>query len=585
MDILNDIDDNMNNNDMDPLNENNSGNNEEEDNIDHNRLRELANYADQNRDTDILGHPTFSSHFSDAEKEEIRVGETKMVSYKEPDRYEGSGISLNWGEYYVPDNDDESSISCEEAEEINEEEVNSEDNQAHSHTLATLEKELTPFPMNYVQLDNDVDTSNPTLMGMPDTILEKILDYSIGETHQRSDACTVELVCKRIRRLVTNDEFWVRRYEKNPSNFTRIAALSSMALLKIRHYQKSTSNAILDVLGDGNECVASTFRTISADILSRMAHHGEAHFRLRGDTIGYIVELLQGFMVDRLESAILLAIHRQGPTREDDTSLFPRRVVQTEDIVLAFRRQTLFSSCYSSQNLTRCNVSAGHHGHVESLLDCSCSLPSSSGIVWRWPLDNCHEVLPVEAGRRIIRRLAYIAGIPGMSSEAFVLAEAELLHALGGLLISAYESCVDIEMSRSTQLLGAEEQLTYNEPNVQNSMFKTPPPPFHRKPKTDDDYYQYHPDDTAVYTIVPGQIEAAAEQRGITPSKVYGDAWVAISGFDPEEEEEMEKSYYYKETFHDDDSDSDESISDSDMSENEDNIDSEMDASSRDDAV
>ena len=509
-----------------------------------------------------------------------------MVSHQEPDRYEGSGISLDWGEYYVPDNDDESSISCEEAEEISEEEVNSEDNQAHSHALAALKKELTPFQMNYDQIDDNVDTSNPTLMGMPDSILEKILDYSIGETRLRSNACTVELVCKRIRRLVTNDEFWIRRYEKNPKTFTRIVALQSMALQQIRYHQKSTSNAILDVLEDGSECVASTFRTISADILSRMAHHGEAHFRLRGDTIGYIVELLQGYMIDRLEAAILLAIHRQGPNHENDsTSPFPRRVVQNDDIVLAFRRQTLFSSCYSSQNLTRCDVSAGHHGRVESLLDCSCSLPSSSGIVWRWPLDNCHDVLPTEAGRRIIRRLAYIAGIPEMSSEAFVLAEAELLHALGLLLVSAYESCVDIEKTRTTQLLGAEEQLTYNEPNVQISMFKTPPPPFYRKPKTNENIFQHHPDDTAVYTIVPGLIEAAAEQRGITPSKVYGDAWVAISGFDPEEEEEMEKSYYYKETFYDDDSDSDESISDSDSSENEDNIDSEMDTSSREDAV
>jgi len=572
MDILNDINDNMNNNDMDPLNENNSSNNEEEDNIDHNRLRELANYADQNRDTPA-GAPF--SQIPDSDREEIRVGETKMVSHQEPDRYEGTGISLNWGEYYVPDNDDESSISCEEAEEINEEEVNSEDNQAHSHTLATLEKDITLFfPMNYDQLDNNVDASNPSLMGMPDIILEKILDYSIGDHHQRSDACTVELVCKRIRRLITNDTFWIRRHNNNPK-FTRIGSLQRMALLQIRYYQKSksSSNAILDVLGDGSECVASTFRTISAGILSRMTHHGEAHFRLRGDTIGYIAELLQGYMIDRLEAAILLAIHRQGPIHEDDTWLFPRRVVQTDDIVLAFRRQTrlpsLFSSC--SPNLTRCDVSAGHHGQVESLLDCSCSLPSSSGIVWRWPLDNCHEVLPVEAGRRIIRRLAYIAGIPEMSNEAFILAEAELLHALGGLLVSAYESCVNIEQKGETQLLDEEQELAYNKPNVPFDMFRSPPPPF------------YHPDVAVVHTIVPGQIEAAAEQRGITPSKVYGDVWIAISGFSPEEEEETETSYYYKETFHDDDSE--ESASDSDYSENEDNIDSEMDVSSREDAV
>jgi len=157
-----------------------------------------------------------------------------------------------------------------------------------------------------------------------------------------------------------------------------------------------------------------------------------------------------------------------------------------------------------------------------------------------------------------------------MSNEAFILAEAELLHALGGLLVSAYESCVDTEKSRRAQFLDEEQELAYNEPTLSIDMFKTPPPPF------------YNPDVAVVYTIVPGQIETVAEQRGITPSKVYGDAWVAISGFDPEEEEETEKSYYYKETF---DDDSEGSISDSDSSEkNEDNIDSEMDTS-REDAV
>ena len=288
-----------------------------------------------------------------------------------------------------------------------------------------------------------------------------------------------------------------------------------------------------------------------------MTHFGpEAHFRLRGDTIGYIVELLQGYMVDRFNAVFLLAMHRQGSNIEEDTRRpgFPRRVVQKDDIVLAFRRQTalfnqFLSSCYSS-NQTSCDVSAGYHGQVESPIDCSCSLPSSSGIVWRWPLDNCHDVLPAEAGRRIIRRLTYFANISEMSNEAFILAEAELLHALGGLLVSAYESCVDIEKTRKTQLLGVEEELTVRCKHIPSWMFKSSPPPFYPKPV--DDYPDDHPDDAVVYTIVPGQIETAAEQRDITPRKVYGETWVAILGFSPEEEKKTERSYYYKETFHGD---------------------------------
>jgi len=547
MDVSNDNDDNNMDIDNHSLNENNRSHNELEDNIDHGRLRELANYADQNRD-----YPTriYSlSALPELDREEMRVGETKMVSYQEPDRYEGTGISLDWGEYYVPDGEsgsnsggsDDSLSSCEEAEEINEEEVDREIEQ-----VAALTNNIIQNRINFEQLNNFVDASNPTFMGMPDTILEKIIHFA---TEQPSEVCVLERVCKRINKMTTNDEFWARHpSSKCWSEFhitayhqkgiytadlplTRKGAFMMEAFRNIRKYQKSTSNAILDVLGDEEECIADTFRTISADILSRMTHFGpEAHFRLRGDTIGYIVEILQGYMVDRLEAAILLAIHRQSSNHEGDTWAIERRVVQVQgdDIALAFRRQT--ASCYSS-----------------------------SGIVWRWPLDNCHDVLPAEAGRRIIRRLAYNAGIPEMSNDAFILAEAELLHVVGLLLVSSYDSCVNTEQTRATQLLSAEEQLTYNEPNASISMFKTPPPPFYSKPR--NDYYQDHPDDAVVYTIVPGQIETAAEQRGLTPTKVLGDVWVAISGFSPKEEKKTEKSYYYKETFHNDDSE--ESDSDS----------------------
>ena len=53
-------------------------------------------------------------------------------------------------------------------------------------------------------------------------------------------------------------------------------------------------------------------------------------------------------------------------------------------------------------------------------------------------------------------------------------------------------------------------------------------------------------DHKPTYTIVPGQIQAAAEQRNIIPCNVYGDTWVASAGFTVEEEKEIEESYYYK---------------------------------------
>jgi len=594
---LNDNNDNDDIHMADSNNDDNSNSGDEQGVIDHERLRALSNYADQNQDDDTwywtgpanipnpVGWPMYRplSHLSEEEREEIRVGETRMVSHMNPRHYVGTGISLNWGEYYVPhsemddDNDDEedSSLSShEEAEEIDDEELDSEDRQAVS--LIINDSEQIQFAINFDQLDRDVDSSNPTLMGMPDIILEKILHYS---TEQPSEVCVVERVCKRIRRLTTGEEFWARHptstkvklslertYKKGlPENcycfntilferleqfkegisdlpFSRQLACKLEAIGKIRLFQSDDSNIILDVLGEEGECVADTFRTLSADVLSMMNHLGpEAHFRLRGDTIGYICELLQGYMIDRLEGAICLTIHKLGLADPEGIS----RTVQRDDIALAFRRQSdvfSFPPSFSSQAPMRWGV----HGTAESLLDCSLSLPSSSGIIWRWPGDNCHDVLPPEAGRRIIRRLAHASGILEMSNEAFILAETELLHALGVLLVCSYESSVDMKMK--TSVLGAEDELTYDEPTVSVDMFKTPPPPFQNGQHL-------------VYTIVPGQIRTVAEERGITPYKVYGDVWVASSGFTKEEEDEIERSYYYE----DEDDEEEESDTDDEM--------------------
>ena len=67
-------------------------------------------------------------------REEARQERSKMVSWmdvnEDPQRYEGAGLNLNWGEYYVADDkmdsdEDETGdvSSCEEAEEIGEDEL------------------------------------------------------------------------------------------------------------------------------------------------------------------------------------------------------------------------------------------------------------------------------------------------------------------------------------------------------------------------------------------------------------------------------------------------------------------------------
>ena len=136
-----------------------------------------------------------------------------------------------------------------------------------------------------------------------------------------------------------------------------------------------------------------------------------------------------------------------------------------------------------------------------------------------------------------------------MSNEAFILAEAELLHALGVLLVEAYESSVERELTTNRAFLDPDEELSYNEPTTGIDMFKIPPPPFWSG-------------DESIYTIVPGQIRAAAEKRNITPSMVYGITWMTSLGFTQDKEMDIEMSYYYdgidSSSEEDDNNDSDE---------------------------
>jgi len=416
MDILND------NNDNDDAHMADSDSSSE-DGINHERLRQLSNYADQNEDDPTwywngmslqvpnhiqypaVGWPTYRplSSLSEVERKEIRNGENKMVSYKDQERYEGSGISLDWGEYYVADDDMDSSDDdeqCslslhEEADEIIDEQFDREVKKAHISIINDASQ--SPSEMNYDQLDSFATASSPTLTGMPDIVLEKILHYS---TEQPSEVFVVERVCKRIRRLTSGEDFWRRHpsskdrslvlaktYKKDlPENsphfreslsvwlqeckedisdlpFSRQLACDLEAIGKIRRFQSNDSTVILDVLGKDGVCAASIFRTLSADILSSMNYLGpEAHFRLRGDTIGYISELLQGYMIDRLQIAIHLAFHKLEK-RDGATEDSIRCVVREDDIALAFQKDVFspFFCGFSPQRPPRCNVAKGDH--------------------------------------------------------------------------------------------------------------------------------------------------------------------------------------------------------------------------------
>jgi hypothetical protein len=214
-------------------------------------------------------------------------------------------------------------------------------------------------------------------------------------------------------------------------------------------------------------------------------------------------ELCQGYMLERLTHALFLAIHGlRNEVQEQDFALLPSQEMQSS-----------------------CNIRENYHGKKSfGFLGCSCFLSSSCGIVWHWPEDNCLGILPPGSGRQIIRRLAYKAGINQMSDAAFNLAEIELLHTAAVLLVDAYESSV--QMAKNARYLTEDEPLSYRQFPDSIDAFYVPPPPSSFKPSDVDEGPGSHSDEeeSLLYTIVPGQISAAANRRNFPIHKVYGDS-------------------------------------------------------------
>ena len=231
-------------------------------------------------------------------------------------------------------------------------------------------------------------------------------------------------------------------------------------------------------------------------------------------------EMCQDYMLRRLEEAAFLATHCQ------------RNEVQKQDFIL-LPSQSARSICDIFENI---------HGSENLSFVCSCSLPSSSGIIWRWPDNNCRDVLTSDEGRRIIRRLAYRAGIVQMTGQAFEIAQTELLHTLGVLLVEAFETCV--ASSKNMRHLAPDEDLPYGLfPESMDMFYVSPPPEFINEEgevlDSDDNSEDFA---VQVFTIVPGQIHKAVARRNIGINKVYG-SWFATN----EADFDFEMSLYFEE--------------------------------------
>ena len=343
--------------------------------------------------------------------------------------------TLQFGEYSameLVDSDAEDSSTEEEAEEVDDETLRLEIDQSNetSGRVAVTE----------VEQAEDVIAESPSLTGIPNILLKKVMLYL--EVHE---VIQLDGVCKRLYQMAWSTDFW----KSSPYYLmrgSRQKRFEMLGLRQIRKHQKSSFDIIsfvlsgetkedYDVTEESVDAVEERFRDIAAAILSRMNHSSAGHdvcFRLRCDTVGYLLNFLEGYMIKKMEQALLAAIHCN------------RVEVQKEDVALV---QKEFHSAPANYFDSPEYESGESQQTVEMALDengsCHCSIPSFSETEWCWPKDDCHGLLPAEDGRRIIRRLAYRAGINQMTADAFMLLETELLYVRKFIINLTYPCVAD----------------------------------------------------------------------------------------------------------------------------------------------
>ena len=406
-------------------------------------------------------------------------------------------------------------------------------------------------------------TSTAALGELPAVLLERIFLYS---TEKPCDVLPLERVCKAMHFVLRDGStFWDQhvnfklsspyiigncheenhygKWDLDPRLSASLCSSISERQLSTReaafwkgglrlvlhtrcyHYREyDTKNLILSAL----ENSADTFRSVLVTILAKMKKPGtpcNGIPRLRGDTVGYLADLTQAWAVARLESALLTAFNggRVAVTKEDITHLDRMR-----------------SSSIFLRPLPTLNCSVGMKQHHSTSLDfCSCFCPSSGETKWHWPEDDClgDDVLSAELRFKMVRFIAYRAGIVKISSAALDLIAAEIFHLLGVLMVDGFEASKATDYEALIHKTSC-RRLTYGTPGDGIDMFSVPPPPV----PVEDEANGY------IYTIVPGQIKAAADKRMRGKSVngiVFGEIWIPSSGLNAGEEKRGEMSRYF----------------------------------------
>ena len=396
----------------------------------------------------------------------------------------------------------------------------------------------------------------PSLHLMPEAVLGRIFQSMKAHT-DASTLISLEMTCTSLNSALASDILWAQTLDNGRSDpeflnepeyeglpTWRDYVLRRSALRKIRTQQRSTDNIVLGTLGG-----ADGVRNLADALLRRMSPQVDEVIHkmyLRADTISYLAEVLDDYMVTKFIKAFTCTTFRSGPDDKDP-------VVRADDIAFLSKLDEIGTG-----------PRTGPLPFMEQLVDIH-----FFDIAWARPGDDWSNILSSNDARLLIRRLAYRAGVCKMSACAFKLATTDFLNTMSFLLVDAFETSRGLAPTSIEDMMSMEDPRYITSDQVSFGAAKLKSGEITLEP----DYYQkmcppFHSneDGKIVCVIIPRQIQDAASRCGL--KRVYGHSCEGYHFFEPgagqtqEEERDDAMSQYYVE---DDDYESSDS-SDSDES-------------------
>jgi len=199
----------------------------------------------------------------------------------------------------------------------------------------------------------------------------------------------------------------------------------------------------------------------------------------------------------------------------------------------------------TSNEFLHCSISRGHH---------NCRLISN---------DDCadEQILGYEERRKMVRALAYRAGVVKLSGEVFSIVASEVLHHMAVLIYNAYEQCWGQHPCSCTGHLDNPLYVNREEPDDDEGGASDDDTVWDCQYSDQNDdvlsneyYYNHCPplqadnDGNTNFVIIPRAIKNAAERMGMRPLLGYaefGDMWAARDEDKKEEEVEEAMDQYY----------------------------------------